>query len=238
MKLIKTTENGVMKFATMDAITSKKIADALGVKHRDLLLNVKKVEKYEKSQVRDDTPDFHPKFIDYTYESRGRVYDCKLINEDGIKALIKVIDTQEAYNYFAILMSEFNKMRRERISRDNVKIDHVNLTDQCQILYEGLKDEGSKMPHEARFHTIIGKKTKKAVSGSAKTGSDALENYQNDNLLMIERDIAYEIKVLKSGGKHSAYEIKDSVYKLINKYQKLLAREDVKKMFKRMYEVA
>jgi len=60
MKVIRTTDGGLLKFKNVTAVTSKTVADALGVKHRDLLLNVKKAEKYAESQVRDHTPHFNP----------------------------------------------------------------------------------------------------------------------------------------------------------------------------------
>ena len=149
--LIKTTDNGIMKFTKLTAVSSVTVAGHLKVRHSNLMRSVKKAENYHKSHNSDQSSEsiaFNPIFEDWEYQIRGKNYPCKIMNEDGVKALIKVIDTQEAYDYFVILMGEFNIMREERNSREHSKQVSRPMTDQIKRLQEKLYDEGSgAAPH-------------------------------------------------------------------------------------------
>lgn len=219
--LIKTTDNGIMKFTELTAVSSKTIADVLGVSHRDLLLNVKKVEKYQQSQVchrtlekinDDDSLSFNPIFKDWEYQSRGRAYPCKIMNEDGAKALIKVIDTQSAYNYFAILMGEFNKMRQEREERSISKHLAQLMTDQVKRLQKKLFEEGSgSAPH---IYTIISRQIHRAVTGRPmpKGGidHDSLTLEENHKISEIRSAVKSQIKMRLDRG-DTARDIRDAI---------------------------
>ncbi len=137
-KVIRKTDFGLLKFKDMTAITSKTVADALGVRHSNLIKSVKKAEKYEKEMCSNHSTsnsNFNPIFKDYIYQdSNNRTQNCKLMNEDAVKVLIKVVDTQEAFNYFVRLMSEFNDMKQERNLRKGVVNSTKRLNDVLSIL--------------------------------------------------------------------------------------------------------
>ena len=188
MKIQRITKGGLLKFNNLTAITSKTVADALGVKHRDLLLNVKKAEKYAESQVRSHTPHFNPIFQDYTYESRGKTYNCKLMNEDGVKALIKVVDTQEAYNYFVMLMSDFNSMKLEREARKAVISPTKTLNKLLDILQQMLKEELPKSAKPKFIYIHVQNAINKTVLGKSKgVDRETLDHLQLEEIDYLER---------------------------------------------------
>lgn len=165
MKLIKTTDHGLMKFNTVDAITSKTIADALGVTHRNLLAYIKKAQHYEENSSVQPTLEITPMFKDFNYTSRGKSLYCQLLNEDAVLLLIKVVDSQEAYDYYKILLTEFKTLKIERSERSASKSLQRPVTDSLQELYLRLHNQTDSSQVESRLYTNFNKKSFKAVTG-------------------------------------------------------------------------
>jgi len=192
MKVIRKTDFGLLKFKDITAITSKVVADALGVRHGDLMRNVKKAEKYLKShyaELRSENPHFNPIFEDYEYTNkRGRTYACKLMNEDAVKVLIKVVDTQEAFNYFVKLMNEFNKMKMERIARQEVINPTKTLNSLLSILQEMLKEELPKSKKPELIFVHVQNAINGAVAGkNKKLNRELLNHLELEEIDYLER---------------------------------------------------
>ena len=169
---IRKTDFGLLKFKDVTAVTSKVVADALGTEHKNLMRNVKKAEKYLKShssELSRENPHFNPIFDDYEYTNeRGRTYACKLMNEDAVKVLIKVVNTQEAFNYFIMLMDEFNKMKMERAARQEVITPTKTLNKLLLILQEMLKEELPDSSKHKRIYIHVQNAINGAVTGKNK----------------------------------------------------------------------
>jgi len=168
MKLIKTTDNGLLKFNTIDLYSSTSVAKELGTTHQKVLKAIVKARDYVKSHSTSqfsENAHFSPRFIDSTYiNERGREYSSVNMNLDGAKVLVKMIDTQKAYNLFAMLMSEFNKMSIERNERADSKQLQRAVTDSLQELHRRLNKAGSTQV-EVRLYETFNKKCVKAVTG-------------------------------------------------------------------------
>lgn len=179
MKPFKTTKSGLMKLKNNDVITSDVVAKHLGVPHRNLMRNVRKAEKYTKvmrSDLSTLKPNFYPTFKDFEYfDTRGRVQKCKLMNLDGLYALIKVVDTQEAFNYYTVIIGEHNDLNLERLNRQDSKVYMTALTDNLKELYLRLNAAGSSQL-ETNLYTNYNKKVCIALNGKYEKGKlDALE---------------------------------------------------------------
>ncbi len=193
--LIKTTDNGIMKFTKLTAVSSVTVAEYLGVRHSNLTKNVKKAMKMQNTMNSNRSSlevNFNPIFKDFEYrDSRGRTQPCIIMNEDGVKALIKVIDTQEAYDYFAILMGEFNSMKEERSSREHSRQVSRPMTDQIKRLQDKLYNEGSgAAPH---IYSTIAKQIHRAATGRPmpKRGAehDLLSSDENYRVAELREDV-------------------------------------------------
>ena len=192
MKVIRKTEFGLLKFTNETGVTSKVVADALGIRHIDLMRNVKKAEKYLKShyaELHSENPHFNPIFDEYEYENeRGRTYACKLMNEDAVKVLIKVVDTQEAFNYFIKLMSEFNKMKMERVARQEVISPTKTLNKLLSILQDMLKEELPKSSKPKRIYIHVQNAINGAVTGkNKKLDRELLSHLELEEIDYLER---------------------------------------------------
>ena len=217
-KVIRKTDFGLLKFKQETAVTSNVVADALGVRHSDLVRNVKKAEKYLKShyaELRSENPHFNPIFDDYEYTNeRGRTYPCKLMNEDAVKVLIKVVDTQEAFNYFIKLMNEFNKMKMERVVRQEVISPTKTLNRLLSILQEMLKEELPKSKKPKLIYVHVQNAINGAVTGKSKAvDRELLDHLQLEQIDYLERlFVARIIARLQTG--FTAEEIRADVLEL------------------------
>jgi len=186
---LKIMQSGLMKFKNNDLITSDIVAKELGVRHFDLLKSVKKAEKY--TRLMNDNHrslNYNPKFENYSYtDARGRAQKSVRMNLDGVKALIKVIDTQEAYNYYAMLISDHNNLQLERMNRADSKIFHSQLTDALQELYHRLHEAGSSQ-NEQNLYTNFNKKAYIALTG---------KKYEHNALDKLDGDDAGRLSVLR-----------------------------------------
>jgi len=179
MRPLKTTKSGLMKLKNNDVVTSDEVAKHLGVRHFDLLKSIKKAEKYQNAmndKHRSLKIDFHPTFKDFEYvDTRGRAQKCKLMNLDGLYALIKIVDTQKAFNYYAVIISEHKNLNLERMNRADSKVYMKALTDNLQELYFRLHEAGSSQL-ETNLYTNYNKKVCIALNGKYEKGKlDALE---------------------------------------------------------------
>lgn len=216
MKHIKTTNSGLLKFYNLTAITSKTVADELGVPHKNLMRNVKKAEKYLKSRgshMSPQTLNFNPIFKDYSYENRGKTYCCKLMNMDAVSTMIKVTDTQEAFNYFTVLMSEFNNMELERFVREESKIEQKSMTDSIQKLEALLKDEDSGS--SGRMYTTINKQIRNAVGISKDSELDELKAAQANTIADYRHNVDIQIEWMLGEG-YTGRKIRDSIKEFLS----------------------
>ncbi len=193
-KLIKKTSNGLLKFDSFTAVTSKTVADELGIEHKNLMRIIRKAEKYlqsHRSELSRENLNFSAFFQDYKYENeRGRVYPCKLMNEDALSLTIKMTDTDKANSYFIRLKSQFNDMKMERHIRQKALDKNTRYTDELMTLREGLFEEGSKGA-AGLIATMQRKIHKKATGSSMKKGG------VDHNTLSAEED--FYVAKLRSG---------------------------------------
>jgi len=232
-KLIKKTESGLLKFRNIDAISSEVVAEMLGVRHHDLLKSIKKAEKYQEVQKnslkfsnamndnhRSLKINFNTIFKEWEYkDSRGRTQNCKLMNEDGFTVLIKVIDTQEAYNLFTILMSEFKAMRNERDIRQISKERSYDFHYEVDLLNERLTVEGSGAGNQRIFATLNQKINKKATERATKRGGidhDTFTGDENFKRAKLETGVA---EILGESQHLSTREARDKAYQFIKDFQ-------------------
>ncbi len=225
-KIVRKTDIGLLKFKSVTAVTSKTVADALGVSHRNLMRNVEKAKKLQ-SEIRSDvSTSFNPVFQDYTYQdTQNRTQSCKLMNEDAVKALIKVVDTQEAYNYFAQLMDEFNKMKLEREARMEVKSPTKTLNRLLKILQRKLdkelplKESGKKSAKISMIYNHIQTAINKTVTGIGKSvDRNTLTKQQLEEMDFLEREFANRIIMNNEFG-FSSLHIRDDLMRLADYIQ-------------------
>ena len=169
----------MLKFKSQTAITSKTIADALGVSHRNMLNYIKKAEKYERKSSVQSTLDTAPLFGDYTYESRGKNIQCKLMNKSAILILIKVVDSQEAYDYFKVLLHNFGLMELEREVRKTVISPTKTLNRLLSILQDMLKEELPKSAKPKLIYIHVQNAINKTITGKAKSVDRETLNHLN-----------------------------------------------------------
>ena len=74
-------------------ISSKKIADILKRKHKDIINSINCLLKFGNKD----------NFIESTYESRGKIYKDYLISKDGVELLINRVKFYEEYEYESIV---------------------------------------------------------------------------------------------------------------------------------------
>jgi len=219
MKLIKTTENGLMKFNKIDAVTSKTVSDALGVRHNDLLKNVVKAEKYLRShydELRSENLHFNAVFKDWKYETRGKTYPCKVMSKDALWLMVKMTDTDAATTYFIRMVSEFNKMKDERTERQNNREIHSLVTDLTKQVVKKLTEEKSgAAPH---YYSTLAKQMHRAATGrpmpKGGVDHDTLTLREDQKLYDIKYAVAEEIAVMLEQN-ITAREIKDHLKKML-----------------------
>lgn len=226
-KVLRTTDSGLLKFKDITAVTSKTVADALGVRHVDLMRNVKKAEKYLKShyaELHSENLHFNPVFDDYKYTNeRGRTYDCKIMNRDGVKVLIKVVDTQEAFNYFMELMNDFSKMELEREVRKELITPTKQLNKLIvKVLQPMLLQELPNSSKSSRLLIHIRNAINGAVTGkNKKVDRDTLTLHQDEEMDYLERVIGNRIIYMLDAG-DTAEDIRTNTLELLKKLKKIL----------------
>ena len=148
MTPIKTMNGLLKKYQNQeDRFGSELIAKGLGTTHQKILQAIAKSRNYIKSHSTSEFSEnkhFNPIFVDSTYmNERGRKYKCVDMNLDGALVLVKLIDTQEAYNLYAEMMSAFKKLMAEENARIESKKSFRPMTDQLERLQKKLKEEDS-----------------------------------------------------------------------------------------------
>ena len=192
MKLIKTTNNGLMKFSTLDAVAGNTLADMLEVRHVDLMRVIKKVLKYEEKRkshcvslrseivhiVEEKELKFNAIFKEHTYvNKRGRTYQTYIMNEDALYLIVANTQSTKAHELKVMFKSEFNKMRDERSTREQLKQHHVIFTDGVKHLSKCLKIDGSK--HYARIYSTIQLQINKAIIGKSTPRGIKIPEYRD-----------------------------------------------------------
>jgi len=193
MNLIKTTDTGLLKFNTLDAVAGNILANMLEIEHSKMMRTIKRVMKSEHNRKKDsDTSGviFSAKFLDWTYlDSMNRERKTYILNEDALYLVVANSQSAKAHELKVWFKSEFNKMKEERIVRERVKPIHSMYTDMVQYLYKGLKEDGSKLRDEAMLHTNFSVKIRKAVTGK-KMKRDELSAEQMQNVVFLESKVA------------------------------------------------
>lgn len=101
-KLIRKTDLGLLKFKDVTAVTSKVVADALGVKHSNLMRNVKKAEKYLKSH---SSEYFNPIFKKaQCLDGRGGIIKCYVMSFDAVLTLSFIMKTEVSFALYIHLL--------------------------------------------------------------------------------------------------------------------------------------
>lgn len=226
-KVIRKTDFGLLKFKNETAITSKTVADALGVSHRNMLKYIQKAEKYERKSSVQSTLETAPLFGNYTYESRGKSLQCKLMNESAILILIKVVDTQEAYDYFKILLHNFGLMELEREARKNVIEPTKTLHDTLQRLQQNLdvelplKDDGKKSKKISMIFNHIHVAVNKTVTGKGRgIERDTLGHHNLEEIDYLERMIEARVSFYLDTGLYTAEEVRADALDILKYLQK------------------
>ena len=195
MKSIKQTELGLLKFEKVTAVTSKTVADALGIAHKNLMRNIIKTIKLHKSigsHLSSLNCPFNPIFSDYRYiDTKGRTQTCKLMNEDAVKALIKVVNTQEAYNYFVLLMNDFKTIALERAARESMKEPTNSMHRALKILVDKLKESYPESSRGVKLYQHIHVKINKAVTGKGRgVDRDSLPESELKRIKYLEHEVS------------------------------------------------
>lgn len=175
--LIKTTDNGIMKFTELTAIAGNVLAEKLEVQHKNVIRTIKRVMDYEKirksesSQVsreiihitEENNINFNAVFEEWEYQSRGKTFKTYIMNEDALYLVIANMKGQKAHELKVWFKSEFNDMRQERLNREHSKQVSRPMTDQIKRLQEKLYDEESgAAPH---IYSTIAKQIHRAATG-------------------------------------------------------------------------
>ena len=168
----------------------------------------------------DNRSKFNPVFKQWEYQDkRNRTHPCKIMNQDGLLALIKVVDTQEAYNYYAVLMSDFKDMKSERHVRQVSKERSHNFHDEVGLLNDRLTAEGSGAGNQRIFATFNQKVNKKATDKSTPRGGvdhDTFEGEEDFHVAKLRSGVA---KILAESHDISTREARDIAYKFIKEYR-------------------
>ena len=166
MNLIKTTDNGLMKFKNLDAVAGNTLALMLEVEHTKMMRTIKKVIKSEGNRKKDTATSgviFSAIFKEWEYlDSMNRKRKTFIMNEDALYLVIANSQGKKAHELKVLFKSEFNKMKMEREARQELKLIHPTYTDQVKVLSEMLKEEGSK--HYSRIYTTIQRQINKAAT--------------------------------------------------------------------------
>ncbi len=169
MKLLKTTDAGLMKFADLDAVAGNVLAEMLDVRHDNIMTTIKKVMKYEekrksgsldgRSQIvhieEEQDINFNAVFMKSEYENRGKMYPTLLMNEDALYLVIANLKGQKAHNLKVWFKSEFNNMKMERDARKAVVDPTKQLNDTLQKLGRLVTGELPESSKGARIYVHI-----------------------------------------------------------------------------------
>lgn len=177
MKLLKITDTGIMKFATLDAVAGNTLAIMLEIEHSKMMRTIKRVIKNEKKRkshnanVRTETERdtdtsgviFNAVFKEFEYtDSMNRQRKTFVMNEDAAYLVIANTQSAKAHELKVWFKSEFNKMREERMSREVLRVMHPSYTDQVKALSEMLQSEGSRQ--HGNIYPTIQRQINKAVT--------------------------------------------------------------------------
>ncbi len=233
--LIKTTDNGIMKFTKLTAVSGNILAEVMEVEHFNLMRTIKRVMNYEKKREsqpsvvkgeilhieEEKDPNFKAVFKEWEYERRGRKYRTYIMNEDALYLVIANSKGQKAHELKVWFKSEFNSMREERSSREHSKQGLRPMTKQIKRLQEKLyEEESGAAPH---IYPTISKQIHRAATGRPmpKGGMDhgLLTSAENDKVTELREDVNYLIEENLADG-FKGRDIK-------NKIREMLREEDL-----------
>ena len=172
MKALKVTENGLIKFGSLDAVSGNVLAKMLEIEHSKMLRTIKqsiKDEKMRKSHAPDlasEKLNFGAIFKEWEYtNSRGRKYNTYIMNEDALYLVIASTQSKKAHELKVMFKSEFNNLRLEREVRESIKAPTTSLHDSLKPLVEELKINYPESSRGAKLYQHIHVKINKAVTG-------------------------------------------------------------------------
>jgi phage regulator Rha-like protein len=189
MKLLKETDNGLLKFGNLDAVAGNTLAGMMGIEHSKVMRTIKRVMKSEEKRKKDTstngiiskshTPQVDSEILQFTaifkpYEyktERGRLYNTFIMNEDALYLVIANSQSDKAHEMKVWFKSEFNKMRIEREAREMIREDTKTLHDTLKPLSDALKEMYPESKKGGLLYNHIHKKVNKAVLGKG-TGTD------------------------------------------------------------------
>lgn len=233
MKLIKTTEAGLLKFNNLTAVAGNTLADMLGIRHDNIMRTIERVIKYEEYRKTDSSNkrseithieeennvNFNAVFKEWEYtNSRGKTYKTYIMNEDALYLVVANSQSAKAHKLKVWFKSEFNEMKMERHIRQVSRQRSHDYTDELILLQEKLKEEKSG---SAPFiiPTIQQKIHKKATGRATKRGGidqDALTGEEDFKIAKLRTGVA---NILGESQHLRGRQARDKVYQYIKAYK-------------------
>jgi phage regulator Rha-like protein len=176
--VIKSTENGLLKFSNLTAVAGNTLAEMMDIKHKNLMRTIEKVKKYEENRKKQGSHlslvivhieeekdhNFNAIFKEWEFTNKmGRTYKTFIMNEDALYLVIANLQGQKAHDIKVQFKAEFNNMKREIRVREISKNDHERYTDSIKLLRAKLKEVGSRS--EPFLYSTIQKKIHKQATG-------------------------------------------------------------------------
>jgi len=227
--LLKTTDNGLIKFTNLDAVAGNVLAEMLCIRHEKMMRTIERIIKQETKRKKDKPTSgliFSAKFIKWEYkDSMNRTRKTYIMSEDALYLVIANSQSAKAHELKVLFKSEFNLMRMEREARKESIEVHKILSSSIQKLYLGLKKEGSGLPSEAILHIHFTTKIDKILFGE-KVSRDMLNVSENQALNYIEQQVSDMILKCLSENM-SARNTRKKVYEFIKSYDKAIIKEEL-----------
>ena len=180
MNLIKTTDNGLMKFKNLDAVAGNTLALMLEVEHTKMMRTIKKVIKSEGNRKKDTATSgviFSAIFKEWEYlDSMNRKRKTFIMNEDALYLVIANSQGKKAHELKVLFKSEFNKMKAERNERELLKNKHLPFTNAIKIVNDKLGEEGSGAYN--RYYATVQRQVNKVATGRPTPQGMDIEEYR------------------------------------------------------------
>ncbi len=203
MRLLKTTDHGIMKFTNLDAVAGNVLAEMLDVRHVDMMRTIKRVIKDEEKRKKDKRTSaliFSAKFVKWQYkDSMNRSRNTYVMNEDALYLVVANSQSVKAHELKVWFKSEFNMMEIERYEREASKALQRPMTDQVKRLQILLFEENSRAaPH---IYTNIQKQIRINTNTNDGRELDELTAEEDNRVSEVRHNIEYSIGYLLDSGK-------------------------------------
>ena len=160
-KLIKTTDQGLMKFTDLTAVAGNTLAEMLEVPHKEILKTIKRVMKSEEKRKKQRDSNhlvFNSIFKEWEFKNKmNRTYKTVIMNEDALYLVIANTQSVKAHELKVLFKSEFNKMKNEREVREESREYQLGYTDALQSLHVRRVAEGTKQA-AGQFYSTVARK--------------------------------------------------------------------------------